>query len=91
MIGELFVVKVLSFTDNEAKLQVTQKDSTKDRKVIVDIPVGNTYILPENIEILVMKRRGNQLKIGITAPSDVAVHREEIYEKIQNEKQANQL
>lgn len=43
-------------------------------------------MLNDNIEIEVLGVRGNQIKLGIKAPADVAVHREEIYNRIQDEK-----
>ena len=41
----------------------------------------------DDIEILVIEIRGDKVRIGITAPKDVAVHRQEIYEAIQREKE----
>ena len=46
---------------------------------------GQTLKVGDDIDITVLGVKGNQVKIGITAPRDVAVHREEIYQKIQQE------
>ncbi|MBI4356704.1 MAG: carbon storage regulator CsrA [Gammaproteobacteria bacterium] len=48
--------------------------------------VGETLMIGDNVSITVLGIKGNQVRIGINAPRDVAVHREEIYQKIQKEK-----
>ena len=48
--------------------------------------VGETLIIGDDVNITVLGVKGNQVRIGIDAPKDVSVHREEIYERIQNEK-----
>ena len=47
---------------------------------------GETVMVGSDISITVLGVKGNQVRIGINAPKDVAVHREEIYERIQGEK-----
>jgi carbon storage regulator len=49
---------------------------------------GETVMVGSDITITVLGVKGNQVRIGINAPKDVAVHREEIYERIQSEKNA---
>ena len=49
---------------------------------------GETVMVGSDITITVLGVKGNQVRIGINAPKDVAVHREEIYERIQSEKSA---
>ncbi len=48
--------------------------------------VGETLIIGDDVVITVLGIKGNQVRIGINAPKDVSVHREEIYQRIQQEK-----
>ena len=47
--------------------------------------VGESLMIGDNVDITVLGIRGNQVRIGINAPKDVSVHREEIYERIKDE------
>lgn len=48
--------------------------------------VGETLIIGDDVSVTVLGVRGNQVRLGVDAPKDVAVHREEIYQEIQSEK-----
>ena len=50
---------------------------------------NETLMIGDDIKITVLNVKGNQVRIGIDAPNDIAVHREEIYERIQNEQEGN--
>ncbi|WP_113906415.1 carbon storage regulator CsrA [Aliidiomarina celeris] len=48
--------------------------------------VGETLMIGDNVTVTVLGVKGNQVRIGVNAPKDVSVHREEIYMRIQQEK-----
>jgi len=47
--------------------------------------VGESVMIGDNVTVTVLGVKGNQVRLGVNAPRDVAVHREEIFEKIKNE------
>ena len=44
--------------------------------------VGETLMIGDSVTVTVLGVKGNQVRIGITAPKDVAVHREEIFQRV---------
>ena len=49
--------------------------------------VGETVMIGSDVTVTVLGVKGNQVRIGVNAPRDVAVHREEIFERIKREEQ----
>ncbi|OOF70381.1 carbon storage regulator CsrA [Rodentibacter caecimuris] len=54
--------------------------------LILTRKVGETVLIGDDISITVLSIRGSQVKLGVNAPKDVSVHREEIYQRIQKSK-----
>jgi carbon storage regulator len=48
--------------------------------------VGETLMVGDDVTVTVLGVKGNQVRIGVNAPKEVAVHREEIYERIKRER-----
>ena len=47
--------------------------------------VGETVMIGDEVTVTILGVKGNQVRVGVNAPKTVAVHREEIYERIQRE------
>lgn len=58
--------------------------------LILTRKVGESLLIGDDISITILSVRGNQVKIGVKAPKDVSVHREEIYQRIQQAKDNQQ-
>lgn len=52
--------------------------------------VNQSIVIGDGIEIVVLEVRGEQVRIGIKAPKEVAVHRKEVFDQIQAENEAAQ-
>ena len=52
--------------------------------------VGETLMVGDDVTVTVLGVKGNQVRIGVNAPKEVAVHREEIYQRIQKEREGVQ-
>ena len=53
--------------------------------------VGESVIIGDNITLTVLGVRGHQVRLGVDAPKEVSVHREEIYQRIQKEKNGDDI
>lgn len=49
--------------------------------------IGETLVVGDDVTVTVLGVKGNQVRLGVNAPKEVAVHREEIYHRIQREKE----
>lgn len=52
--------------------------------------VGETLMIGDEVSVTVLGVKGNQVRLGVNAPKYIAVHREEIYQRIQHERQMQQ-
>ncbi|MEZ5445431.1 MAG: carbon storage regulator CsrA [Gammaproteobacteria bacterium] len=48
--------------------------------------IGERVMIGDEIEVVVLAVKGNQVRLGFKAPKDLPVHRQEIYERVQREK-----
>lgn len=53
--------------------------------------VGEKLIINENVEVIMLGVQGNQVRIGVNAPKEVAVHREEIFLKIKAQEEKKKV
>ncbi|WP_434771237.1 carbon storage regulator CsrA [Pseudomonas entomophila] len=56
--------------------------------LILTRKVGETIVINDNIRVTVLSVKGNQIRLGVEAPEDVSVHRQEIHERIKAEAEA---
>ena len=64
-----------------------EKEKKEGAMLILTRRVGETVIIGNEVDVTVLGVKGNQVRLGVKAPKDIAVHREEIYQRICKEKQ----
>lgn len=50
--------------------------------------IGETLNIGDEIQVTVLEVRGNQVRLGVAAPKEIPIHREEVYERIKREQEA---
>lgn len=55
--------------------------------LILTRKIGEVLLVGDDVEITVLNIRGNQVKLGVNAPKEISVHRQEIYDKIKASKE----
>ncbi len=54
--------------------------------LILTRKIGESLMIGDNIIVTILGVKGTQVRIGVNAPKDISVHREEIYKKLKTEK-----
>ena len=68
-----------------AIFELERKEQTM---LILTRRVGETVMIGDSVTVTILGVKGNQVRVGVNAPKEIAVHREEIYERIKREEQA---
>lgn len=66
-------------------MKFTSADQGAIKMLILTRRVGEVLVIDDDIKVYILGVKGNQVRIGIDAPDDISVHREEIYKLIQSQ------
>ena len=50
--------------------------------------IGETIMIGDDITVTILEVKGNQVRVGVAAPREIPVHRQEVYERVQKEQEA---
>jgi len=67
------------------------KVTESGKMLILTRRIGETLNIGDEVRVTVLGVKGNQVRIGVTAPKDVPVHREEIYDRIKKEEESGKV
>jgi len=87
----MLLISCILFLKQRLKFMVitefTIKDTRRKLMLILTRRSNESVVVGDDIKITVLGIKGNQVRLGIDAPKSIAVHREEIYKRIQGEAQ----
>jgi len=70
-------------------MQKSQANHREVTMLILTRRIGESLIIGDDVVVTVLKEQGKQVKLGVVAPKDISVHREEIYNLIQEGKDSS--
>jgi carbon storage regulator len=80
---------VAEFTKEQGRHRAVYRERKEQAAMLIlTRRIGETLNIGDNVQVTVLGIKGNQVRIGVNAPKEIPVHREEIYERIKREKEA---